>query len=81
MCVVSNSRNTDYFVKSQNQQELEFLLIDTNFRNSFAIVYKKISECFKVFVECIICFGDLKEASSSLLQSTLLTLETSPNTK
>ena len=48
---------------------------------SFTIHLKKISECPKVFVECLICFGELEEASSSSFQSTPLVHETSPNTK
>ena len=34
-----------------------------------------------MLVECIICFGDLQEASSSPFQSVPLTLEAFPNTK
>ena len=31
---------------------------------SFTIPFEKFNACSKVFVECIICFGELKEASS-----------------
>ena len=32
---------------------------------SFTIHFKIIRMCFKVFVECITCFGELKQASTS----------------
>ena len=58
----TNSWNTHYFGKSQNQQWLNFLLSDTKFMNSLTIFYKKISECSMMFVECVICFDELEEA-------------------
>ena len=39
-----------------------------------------MSACFEVFVECIVCFGEFEEVSSSF-QLVLLTLEASLNTK
>ena len=49
---------------------------------SFTIPFKKICACSMVFVECIICFGELKEASSSSSSSHLVLLshEASHNT-
>ena len=46
---------------------LEFIPSDTKFKNtcSFIIHVKRISACYKVFVECILCFGELEEVSSS----------------
>ena len=41
-------------------------------------IFKKIRVCSKVFVECIVYFGELKEASS--FQSVSLTHEASPHT-
>ena len=41
----------------------------------------KISVCSKAFVECITCFSELAEASSSSFQLVPLTLEASPNIK
>ena len=43
-----------------------YLLSCTKFTNtcSFTIHFKIISACSKVFVECTICFGELKEAFS-----------------
>ena len=66
----TNSQNMHYFGKSQRLSDIEFMLIYH--------IFKKISVCFKVFVECIVCFGGLKEASS--FQLVPLTHETSPNT-
>ena len=38
----------------------------TKFMNtwSFTIPFKIVSACSKVFIKCIICFGELKEVSS-----------------
>jgi hypothetical protein len=47
---------------------------------SFTIPFNKISACSKVFVECILYLGELKEAFSSL-QLTPLPPEVSPTTK
>ena len=52
----------------------------------FTIHFKKTSVCSKVFVECIIYFGELEEASSYsllllLIFSQPLNPETSHNTK
>ena len=43
--------------------------------------FKEIHSFSKVFVVCITCFGELKEASSSSLQLAPLTHEASLNTK
>ena len=50
--------------------------------NTFSLPYfsKKSSECSKVFLECIICYDELEEASSSC-QPLSLTLEACINTK
>ena len=50
----------------------------------FSIHFKEISACSKVFVEHMICFGELEEASSSYsssIKSTPLNPKVSPNTK
>ena len=52
---------------------------------SFTIPFKKIYACSMVFVECIICFVELKEASSYSYSSSsshlvLLSHEASHNT-
>ena len=47
---------------------------------SFTIHLKIISACSEVFVEHKVCYGELKEASSSL-QLVPLTHEASPNNK
>ena len=51
---------------------------------SFTIPFKKICACSMVFVECIICFVELKEASSYSSSSSshlvLLSHEASHNT-
>jgi hypothetical protein len=46
---------------------VEFLPKDIMFMNTclFTIHFKRISTCSKVFVECITCFGEFEEASSS----------------
>ena len=48
---------------------------------SFALHFKRISVSSKVFVECITCYGELEEASSSSssFQSTPLTSKVSLN--
>jgi hypothetical protein len=62
---------------------LKCLLSDTKFVNtcSFTLHFKKMSMYSKVFVEGIICFGELVEAAYSSFHSASLTLEASPNTK
>lgn len=64
-----NCQKTHYFVMSQNEWRLRLLMSDAKFTNahSFAIHFKKNNVCFEVFVECIICFGELKKTTSSLL--------------
>ena len=59
------------------------LLSDTKFMNtcSFIMHFKKSSECSKAFVECTICFGELREVSSTSFQLAPLTHEASHNTK
>ena len=59
---------------------LKFIRSDTKFMNtcSFIIHVKRISACYKVFVECILCFSELEEVSSSF-ESEPLTLEASYN--
>ena len=61
---------------------LKFKPSDTKFKNtcSFIIHVKRISACYKVFVECILCFGELEEVSSSF-ELEPLTPEASDNTK
>ena len=63
----TNSQNMHYFTKFQDWCELKFLLSDIKFMNtfSFTISSKKLTVCSKVFVECIICLGELEEFSSS----------------
>ena len=48
---------------------------------SFTIHSKNICARFEVFVECMIWFDELKEASTSSIQLATLTPKTSPNTK
>ena len=56
---------------------VEILLSDTKFMNtcSFIIHCKNISACSMLFVECIMCYGELKEASTSSSQQAPLTFE------
>ena len=49
-----------YFVNFRKEWRLEILRNDTNFTNtsSFIILLKEISACSKMFVECMVCFGE-----------------------
>lgn len=71
-----NSQYTHCFCQISNYWGLNFLQCDTNFMNtcSFIIRFKKMNVCCKVFVERIICFGELDEASSSSFQPVPFTL-------
>ena len=48
---------------------------------SFTIHFKKFNVCSKVFVECIICFGQLEGVTSSSFSSAPLTPKASTNSK
>ena len=73
----TNSWNTQYFpiLKIGEGWNVYWVIMFTS-----CIRFKKTSACFKVFVECMICFGELQEASSSF-HTTPFNHEASPNTK
>ena len=80
----TNSRNTHFLCQISNLVGVEYIFwSDTKFMNtcSFTTHFKNICAHFNVFVECMICFDELKEASTSSFQLTPLSPKASPTTK
>ena len=61
----TNSQNMHYFAKPQDYRGLDFLPSDAWRHAHLASPFKKIQACSKVFVERIICFGELEVATFS----------------
>lgn len=71
---VTKSQNMHYFAKFQNQWGLGILMSGTKVMNTCSFTTHS-SVCFKICVECIICYDGLEAASSFPLHMTPLNLE------
>jgi hypothetical protein len=66
----NNSHNTHYFAKSQIGEGWNFhrVVLFPWIHVHLPYISRRINVCSIVFVECIMCFGEVKEASSSSSQ-------------
>lgn len=75
MCVVLIPGTHSILLNLKISESIDFLLSDIKFMEScsFTVHFKKISVRSKAFEECITCFSELEDVSSSFFLSPPLT--------